>query len=171
MEIFSNSVVNGYFKDAIGHRGEQFLKDKMPNRSFHIGWRDLPEKTQSLALLFIDHDAIPVCGFSWIHWTVANIDPTLGELPENASVDMNLLEGVNSWGSGIVPAEWKLDREDATGYGGCTPPDKEHCYTVKLFALDTKLNLSRGFYLNEMINQMEGHILERAKLRVLYKTK
>lgn len=171
MEIFSHSIENGYLKDAMGHRGTQFVKDKMPNRSFHLGWKHLPEQTKSLALLFIDHDAIPVCGFSWIHWTVANIDPTLGELPENASVDMHLLEGVNSWGGAIVPPEWKLDREDATGYGGCAPPDKEHCYTIKLFALDNSLQLSRGFYLNDMINQMQGHILDHAKLRVLYKTK
>lgn len=171
VDVFSNSILNGYLKDAMGHRGEQFIKNKMPSRSFHLGWKQLPEETESLALLFIDHDAIPVCGFSWIHWTVANIDPALGELPENASVDMYLLEGVNSWASGLLPTEWKLDKEDAIGYGGCAPPDKEHCYTVKLFALDNKLNLSRGFYLNEMINQMEGHILAHAKLQFLYKTK
>jgi len=170
MDIFSNSIIQGYFKDEVGHRGKQFLKHK-PSRSFHIGWKNLPDNTQSLALMFIDDDAIPVCGFSWIHWAVANIDPVLGELPENASVEMRLLEGVTSWASGLLSDEWKLDKEEATGYGGCAPPDKAHCYTIKVFALDTTLMLSRGFYLNEMIHAMQGHVLACAKLHAWYKPK
>ena len=171
MKIYTNSIKNGYLEDRFGHRGTQFYKDKKPNRSFHLGWKDLPKDTKSLALIFIDHDAIPVCGFSWIHWTVANIDPTLGELAENASVEQKLLEGVTSWNSGILPEEWKLDREDATGYGGCAPPDKEHRYTIDVYALDNKLNLVRGFYKNELLKAMDKRVLAQATLHGLYKTK
>lgn len=171
MDIYSKNIVNGYFNDEIGHRGKQFLKNKKPNRSFHLGWENLPENTQSLALVFVDHDAIPVCGFSWIHWTVANIDPNLKELPENASVEMNLLEGVTSWASGLLPAELQLDKIDATGFGGCAPPDKEHCYTIEVFALDTTLSLTRGFYLNELLKAINGHVLDKAILCGLYRTK
>lgn len=171
MKLHSKSIIHGYFDDKFGHRGTQFLKDKKPNRSFHLAWENLPADTKSLALTFVDHDAIPVCGFSWIHWTVANIDPLLGELPENASVDMNLLEGVTSWNSGILPREWYLDKEDATGFGGCAPPDQPHRYTVNVYALDTKLNLSRGFFLNELLKAMEGHILDKATIHGYYKTK
>ncbi len=94
MKIFSNNIKNGYFDDKMGNRGEQFVSGEISNYSFHLGWSDLPKGTQSLALIFLDHDAIPVCGFSWIHWTVANIDCSLSELPENASLTMNLLEPV-----------------------------------------------------------------------------
>lgn len=171
MKITSNSIVNSYFKDEIGHHGSQFLKNIMPNYSFHLAWEDLPPGTQSLALTFIDHDAIPVCGFTWIHWLVANIDPSLKELPENASASMNLLEGVNSWNSGIIPKEWHLNKEEATSFGGCAPPDKEHLYTVVLYALDTQLALSPGFTMNELLKAMKGHVLDEATLEALYKAK
>lgn len=171
MKIKSNSIINGYFKDEIGHRGTHFLKNIMPNYSFHLEWEDLPVNTKSLALMFIDHDAIPVCGFTWVHWLAANIDPTLNELPENASATLNLLEGVNSWNSGIIPAEWQLNKEDATRFGGCAPPDKEHLYTIQLYALDTQLDLPRGFTMNELLKAMKGHVLDEATLEALYKTK
>lgn len=170
MEIFSTSIHQGYFDDAFGHRGTQFLNGK-PNRSFHLAWRNVPSNAKSLALVFIDHDAIPVCGFTWIHWTVANIDPNLNELPENASQDLKLLEGVTSWAAPFAPAEWRLSKEDATGFGGCAPPDKEHLYTIKLFALDTTLNLTRGFYLNELYKAMDGHVLAEARLQAIYRSK
>ena len=98
----------------------------MPNHSFHLAWDNLPPGTQSLALTFVDHDAIPFCGFTWIHWLAANIDPALKELPENASATMPLLQGVNSWNSGIIPKEYQLSKEEASQYGGCAPPDKDH---------------------------------------------
>ena len=172
MKIHSNNIIAGYFEDKIGHRGTHFVKDeKMPNYSFHLAWSDLPKNTKTIAIVFVDDDAIPVCGFSWIHWAVANIDASLGELPENASVEQDLLEGVTSWNSGILPKEWWLDHEDATGFGGCAPPDKEHRYTIDVYALDAKLNLKRGFYLNEMLKAMEPHVLDKATLHALYKPK
>ncbi|MES2203987.1 MAG: YbhB/YbcL family Raf kinase inhibitor-like protein [Pseudomonadota bacterium] len=171
MKIKSNSITNGYFKDEMGHHGTQFLKNIMPNYSFHLAWDNLPPGTQSLALTFVDHDAIPFCGFTWIHWLAANIDPTLNELPENASEKMNLLQGVNSWGSGIIPKEYQLSKEDASRYGGCAPPDKDHLYTIELYALDKKLDLPSGFMMNELLKAMKGHVLDKATLEALYKTK
>ena len=171
MQICSDNVTNGVLSDEFGHRGTQFLNGKKPNRSFHIEWKDVPDGTKSLALIFLDHDAIPVCGFSWIHWTVANIDPSIKSLPENASIDLNLPQGVTSWYSGIIPEDFKLTREDATGYGGCAPPDKPHVYTLTMYALDTMLDLPHGFYANELNKAMEGHILETATLNMEYSTK
>jgi len=170
MQIHSKSVKNGYLEDQFGKYGTQVLKGKQViTRSFELSWSDVPINTKSLALIFIDHDAIPVCGFSWVHWTVANIDPQLTCLPENASVDLNLLEGVTSFNAPLAPAEWRLTREEATGYGGCAPPDKDHGYTIKLYALDCMLDLERGFYTNELLHAMSGHVLDRAGLRAWYR--
>jgi Raf kinase inhibitor-like YbhB/YbcL family protein len=169
MKITSNSIVNGYFKKEIGKHGLAFVKGIKPSYSFHLAWQDLPVDTVSLALVFVDHDAIPVCGFAWIHWTVANIDPSLNELPENASVDMNLLEGVTSWSSGIIPEDWRLSAADATGFGGCAPPDKDHLYTIELYALNKQLTLTRGFPMNELLKAMNGHVLDSCRLEAIYK--
>ena len=171
MKIKSNSIVNGYFKDDIGHRGANFLKGKKPNYSFHLSWEDLPQNTVSLALTFVDHDAIPVCGFSWIHWTVANIDPALKELPENASVNLKLLQGVTSWSSCLIPKDERMCKEDDAGFGGCAPPDQEHLYTIELYALDKQLGLPSGFWMNDLLKAMKGHVLNKCTLEAFYKTK
>ncbi len=169
MKIYSNNIKQGYVDDAMGKRGHQFIHGKKPSRSFHLAWEDLPTGTVSLALIMTDEDAIPVCGFTWIHWTVANMDPALKSLPENASQEMDLLQGVTSWSSGIISADWRLHKEDDIGFGGCAPPDCDHRYTIELYALDKKLNLQRGFYKNELVWAMQGRILDKATLYGIYK--
>lgn len=44
-----------------------------PIKSFPFEVTELPEGTKYLAWSLIDYDAIPVCGFAWIHWSVANV--------------------------------------------------------------------------------------------------
>ncbi len=173
MKIWSHNIKNNVLEDSFGHRGTEFLKTK-PCRSFHVAWEGAPDKTKSLALIFLDYEAIPVCGFPWIHWTVANIHPGQngsGALHENMSMEKKLLEGVTSWNSGLLPKEWYLDKEDASGYGGCAPPDKAHLYSIDLYALDTALDLQRGFFMNELTSQMKGHILAHATMDFWYKAK
>jgi len=170
VKIYSKNIINGYLEDRFGKHETQILTSKEYNPSFHLAWSDLPKDTESMALIFLDYDAIPVCGFPWIHWTVANIDPKLKELPENASMEMKLLEGVTSWNSGLLSKEHRLDKEDATGYGGCAPPDQAHRYTIYMYALNKKLNLSRGFYANELLKAMDGYILDQATLHCMYRS-
>lgn len=171
MKVHSSGITNGHLDDRFGHHGEQFLHAKMPNRSFPLTWENLPENTVSLALTFIDYDAVPVCGFPWIHWTVANIDPLFTGLSENASVELDLLEGVNSWSSGIIPESSRLSLTDSATYGGCAPPDKAHRYDLTLYALDTTLDLKRGFYLNELLRAIDNHVLGQAQLSAHYTAK
>lgn len=171
MKIFSAGIrQDHYFEDRFGSGGTQFIKGK-PSRSFPIAWKNLPQGTQTLALTCIDYDAVPVCGFPWIHWTIANIDPQVEGLPENASLEQRLLEGVTSWGSRLLPEGRRLTQEEATGFGGCSPPDRPHRYTIEVYALDKPLLLERGFYLNELIKAMEGAVLNQAVLYGWYKPK
>lgn len=169
MKVYSNNITSGHLDLQVGKFGVQMVKSKVPTRSFHIAWEDLPEKTKSLALTFVDHDAIPVCGFSWIHWTVANINPADGSLPENASEELDLLEGINSWASPLLPSITKLLDEEATAYGGCAPPDRPHLYTIEVYALDTLLNLKPGFYMSDLYHAMHGHMLAKVRLEAVYK--
>ena len=49
----------------------------MPTYSLPLKIEDAPEGTKSFAVVMEDKDAFPVSGgFSWIHWTAANITRT-----------------------------------------------------------------------------------------------
>ncbi len=120
---------------------------------------DAPEGTVSYALVLDDVDAVPVCGFVWIHWIAADItDPVV---TEGASLSADFPQGLNS----LVGS---LGEEQAHGYGGMAPPDAPHTYTLRVYALDCKLGLSDGFYYNELVHAMKGHILAEACVEGTY---
>lgn len=166
MKIYSNNIKNNWLDIDFGNNSSKYLNDNICTRSFQIGWENLPKETKSLALVFEDFDAIPVCGFSWIHWVAANIKPEWGELKENASLELNndFIQGKNSWSSKLINPLL-----DVSGFGGCAPPDKDHEYTVTLYALDIdNIQLNNGFYLNDLYHKIKGHILEKATLNFMY---
>ena len=49
--------------------------------------------------------------------------------------------------------------------------DKEHQYDLSVYALDCKLNLKPGFYLNELIHGLRGHVLSHTRLSAMYRAK
>ncbi|MEG0124297.1 MAG: YbhB/YbcL family Raf kinase inhibitor-like protein [Malacoplasma sp.] len=170
MKIFSNDILtDGYLDKKFGsNTQENDTKIKnMVAKSFHVGWEDLPDNTKSIAIIFEDHDAIPVCGFTWIHWTACNIDPSLNELPDNASLALKnkFIQGVNSYGSPLLGENQIVHN----GYGGCAPPNDDHNYTLSVYALDTMLDLKNGFFKNELLFAMHGHILDRKIINIKYK--
>lgn len=69
----------------------------------------------------------------------------------------------------------KLLNEDYSdideGYMGPYPPDKDHIYTLTVYALDCELPLANGFYMNELLHAMEGHVLAKEKLDLVGNTK
>jgi phosphatidylethanolamine-binding protein (PEBP) family uncharacterized protein len=50
-----------------------------------------------------------------------------------------------------------------------TPPDKAHVYEIHVFALDKLLKLQKGFLLNALYHEMDGHILKQDTLKGTYK--
>ncbi|MFB6147368.1 MAG: YbhB/YbcL family Raf kinase inhibitor-like protein, partial [Candidatus Nanohaloarchaea archaeon] len=84
----------------------------------------------------------------WVHWTVWNIPPGAnigeGSIPEKAEEGMT-------------------DFRD-TGYGGPNPPDGTHTYRFRAYALDTELDLSPGATKEDVLDAIDGHIVEEAKL-------
>ncbi|MGL5123228.1 MAG: YbhB/YbcL family Raf kinase inhibitor-like protein [Fusobacteriaceae bacterium] len=162
--LTSEGLEKGYFKDKYGKHGTEFVNG-MPSLSIPFEWKDAPKGTKSFALVMEDYDAIPVVGFSWIHW-VTLIPGTYNSLVENASQnDKKLVQGVNSWLSPLG----NLDKETASHFGGAAPPDADHTYTVKIYALSKEINLKEGFYLNELYKEMEGKILGETILKGNYK--
>ena len=160
----SDSIKDGYIKDEFGKHGNLWI-DNMPSKSLSLKWENAPEETESFLVVMQDYDAIPVAGFSWIHW-IALVPKNYTELKEDASrMDKNIIQGINSWASKLV----ELPKDRATFYGGPTPPDKDHIYEVKIYALDNIPNLKTGFYLNEAYKEIKGHILEEAETEGIYR--
>jgi len=104
-------------------------------------------KAKSLVLLMDDPDAVEPAGKIWDHWVVWNIPPSKEKVEE----------GENPGVKGMTDFRER-------GYGGPNPPDREHTYRFKLYALDTELDLSEEATKEDVQEAMEGHVLEDAKL-------
>lgn len=165
MIVTSRGIVNGIIDPKYGKYGSQFNECGMPSYSLPIEIEDAPEGTVSYAIVLEDKDAYPVTGgFSWIHWTVANMTRT--ELKENESqTATDFLQGVNSWTS-IQGGQ--QSKELSSFYGGMAPGDAPHLYELHVFALDTKLELEPGFLMNHLYKKMDGHILAQYTLKGTY---
>ncbi len=162
MKVTSSGIVDGIIQDRFGKRGNQFNDVGMCTYSLPLKILETPAGTVSYALYMEDRDAIPVCGYSWIHWVACNIKKN--ELKENECIEADFIHGTTSW-SGKIKG---CDRMKSSIYGGPGPSNAPHLYEIKVFALDTMLDLQPGFYLNEMLNAMEGHVLDTALLKGIY---
>ena len=111
---------------------------------------EIPENTKSFVLIMDDPDAKKAVGKVWTHWIMWNILPNVTNIPEN-SIPENSLEGKTDFGE--------------IGYGGPAPPDREHTYYFKLYALKTMLNNPRGSSKKDIEDSMHGHVLDMTELR------
>jgi len=163
MKVTSSGIIDGVIQDRFGKRGTEFYEGKIATRSLPLKIEEAPEGTKSFALVLEDKDAVPVCGYSWIHWVAANL--TRAELAEDESrTASDFVQGATSW-SGLI---YKMDRLETSYYGGMAPPDQPHVYELHVYALDALLDVEPGFYMNELYKKMEGHILGCATLKGVY---
>jgi len=81
------------------------------------------------------------------HWVVWNIDVDGGNIPEGFR---NPDEGLNGM--------------KQPGYKGMCPPSGLHHYHFKVYALDTKLNISKTSSKAELEKVMQGHIISWGEL-------
>ena len=155
---------NGLLPDKYGKYAKEKLDDK-PIISFPITISDAPANTKTFALLLIDWDAIPVGGFAWIHWVAANIDGKVTEIPEDNSrtLKVPMVQGRNSTAGAIVGNQ---NPDSAWRYNGPQPPDAVHDYQFNVYALDSTLDLSDGFWLNELQKKMAGHVIDTATIAI-----
>ena len=110
---------------------------------------EVPESAKSLAMIMDDPDAMGAVGKVWVHWVLWNIPTDVKKIDEN-SIPENSIEGETDFGE--------------IGYGGPAPPDKEHTYIFKLYALDTTLELSKGSTKSDLENSIKDHIIVETKL-------
>ncbi|SFC75879.1 hypothetical protein SAMN05421747_12357 [Parapedobacter composti] len=115
-----------------------------PPFTFHY----VPSAAKSLVLIVEDVDATPA---PWRHWHVFNIPPATTSVAE-----------------GTVPAGGTegLCNNHTFGYEGPCPKyfSGTHHYWFRLYALDTMLDLPPESEPDEVLNAMQGHLLETATL-------
>ena len=121
----------------------------------NLAWSGLPDGTKSLALIVDDPDAPDPAApkMVFVHWVVYNIPPELDGLPENLTDD-TLPQGAKSG----------INDFKKTGYGGPCPPVGRHRYVHKLYALDKVLPDLSEPSKDELLQAMDGHILEQTQL-------
>ncbi len=164
MQVTSTGIINGIIESKYGKYGTQFNGNGMPTYSLPFKLEDAPVNTVSFAVVLEDKDAFSICGFSWIHWTIANLIRT--EVKENESqTATDFIQGVNSW---ISIQGGQQSKEFSSFYGGMCPPNAPHLYELHVFALDIKLELEEGFDMNELYKKMDNHILAQYTLKGTY---
>lgn len=141
---------------AFDHHG------KIPDRHTSNGedvapaleWRGTPDGTQAFAVVCHDPDAPLVDGFT--HWVAYGIDDTATGIPEGAPGDA-LIHGVNDMGN--------------QGYNGPAPPPGHggHHYYFWVYALREDLDLEPGLTRRQLLEQIEDHVIEQARLVGTYK--
>jgi Raf kinase inhibitor-like YbhB/YbcL family protein len=122
------------------------------NPSFQI--IDIPNSAISLVLLSWDPDVPLEAGTNgnWDHWIVFNIST------DNVIID----EGVEPEGiHGITTSKTHK-------YVPPCPPDREHRYFFKIYALDTLLTLSELATRADVEKAMKKHIIDEAQIMGTY---
>ena len=119
---------------------------------------DIPKETKSLALIMDDPDVpknLRPDGL-FVHWVMWNINPNTIRIEENSTPE-EAAEGLNGAGR--------------AGYTGPCPPDREHRYFFKIYALDTRLELPSNTDKNALERAIGGHIISSAELMGRYDRK
>lgn len=139
------------FEDEIPDRFSKYFDDDSPRVEFE----DVPEEAETVALIMDDPDA-PVSG-AFTHWVIWNI-PKGEAVPENIPREKRLENGAR---------QGETDYGDI-GYGGPRPPSGTHGYRFKAYAVDTELDLAAGASKQQLLDALEGHVIEEDEVTADY---
>ena len=119
-------------------------------------WEGLPDETKEIAFICDDPDA-PTPN-PWVHWVVYKIPADVMGFREG-STQGEVLEGKNDFGT--------------LGYGGPMPPRGHgvHHYYFKVYALDVELEVAAGLTKEQLLEAIEGHVLDEGELVGIYERK
>lgn len=159
---------------GINQPAEQLI-DGINLRSLPFTVTELPKETTHLAFSVIDYDTIPVVGYPWIHWLVADVAVTQSTVtvPADASQTADLLQGTNSMANIVetiqTPADFTGDLTRC--YTGPRPRGGIHQYRVDLYALREPLKLAPGFLYNTFLEKLDGRLCQQAHAYLAYARK
>jgi Raf kinase inhibitor-like YbhB/YbcL family protein len=123
-----------------------------------LRWNNPFKKTASFALIMDDPDAP---GGTFVHWVLYNLPSGDTSLDTNFPKDSLLPGGIKQGITGF----------GRTGYGGPCPPNEEHRYFFKLYALDTILPIPASKLKKYVLEAMKGHVLAETELMGRYTKK
>ena len=114
----------------------------------------IPAHTKSLVLIIDDPDVPEFVRKDkmYDHWVVFNIPAVTTKILEDSQPQGT--PGKNTSGG--------------LNYTGPCPPDREHRYFFKLYALDSELSLPKGSSKHDVENAIKGHILAQTQLMGRY---
>ena len=120
------------------------------NVSPKLAWTGVPTNMVNLAIIMDDPDAP---SGTWVHWVLYNLPPDLTGLEQGKTAGGT--DGKNDF--------------NRSGYGGpCPPRGSNHRYFIKLYALDTRLDLKPGATKTQVERAMRGHVLAQGQLMGRY---
>ena len=115
-------------------------------------------KSRCLAIIVNDPDAPGGGGFvHWIAWNIELVKMIPEKIPKTPTVSFPLsaVQGINSFGN--------------IGYNGpCPPKGKTHRYFFKMYGLDAELPLEGGASKEELVQAMQGHVVQYGETYVTY---
>ena len=120
-----------------------------------FSWTDIPDGTESFALICHDPDAPLVSpgSYGFVHWVLYGIPGSIPELAEGSGL---YTAGVNDFGYSC--------------YGGPMPPEGHgtHHYFFWLFALQSAPDLEPGLTLWELLRKIEPEVIGMSRLMGTY---
>jgi Raf kinase inhibitor-like YbhB/YbcL family protein len=120
-----------------------------------IAWDDVPNGTESFALIVDDPDAPDPAApkMVYVHWVLYDMPASTQSLPEGTTTK-------------TLPQGTRAGKNDFghTNYGGPCPPIGRHRYFHKLYALDTSLGDRGALSKNDLLAAIQGHVLAEAQL-------
>jgi Raf kinase inhibitor-like YbhB/YbcL family protein len=114
-----------------------------------------PVTAKTIAVICDDPDAPRG---TWVHWVLYNLPATVTELPEHVpaqpAASNGMRQGVNDFGT--------------VGYRGPAPPSGTHRYYLRVYALNTTLDLSPRATKAQLEKAMVGRIVAHGELMGKY---
>ena len=123
------------------------------NVSPPLEFSGIPEEAETLVIFMDDPDAKSVGGKVWDHWVVWNIPASVRMIGED-NIPPEAVEGKNDFGD--------------VGYGGPNPPRTTHEYSIRVYALDSELDIPEGATKDEVGSAMDDLVVGSAEMKGRY---
>jgi Raf kinase inhibitor-like YbhB/YbcL family protein len=168
------------------------------NRNPHLAWGDVPEGTESIAVIAYDTEVpssgehvnqagvtVPVAlpRTTFFHWVLLDLPANLREIGEgmhSLGITRNGKQNQSSPDGGVAGindyTDWFAGDESMKGnyygYDGPAPPwndERVHAYTFTVFALNVRsLGMHGSFNGHKAMRALRSHVLSQASIVGLY---